>query len=55
MIINRFKNPEDYLDFLWAEVGENDAISLQNLAIDDDFNWFAEYRAFKEEKRKKFL
>lgn len=51
LVINNFKNPADYLDFVLAEVDELEAVRLGDAAIDDDFGWFADYKALQKERR----
>ena len=51
MVLSTFKNPESYLDFVLAEIEGSEISQLQSIAIDDDFGWFAKFRAFEKEQR----
>ncbi len=53
-VINMFKDPEEYIEFVMAEVDKFEPLRLHKVAIDDDFGWFEGYRNLEEE-RKKYL
>lgn len=41
VVISNFKDSASYLDFVLAEIDEFALLRLQEVAIDDDFGWFA--------------
>lgn len=51
MVLSAFKNSESYLDFVLAEIDESETFRLQDIAIDDDFGWFAKFKAFEKDQR----
>lgn len=51
LVMGNFKDSEDYLDFVLAEVDEDSVSQLAKVAIDDDFGWFEEWKA-REKSRK---
>ncbi len=50
-VINLFKAPEEYLEFVMAKVDEFEPLRLHEIAIDDDFGWFKKFRELKEERK----
>lgn len=50
-ILAAFKNPKAYLDFVLAEVDRYEPFRLREVAIDDDFGWFAALQELAEERR----
>ncbi len=50
-VLSAFKDPKSYLDFVLAEISGSETFHLQDIAIDDDFGWFAKFRAFEKEQR----
>lgn len=51
IVLSSFKTPKDYLEFVLAEVDGFEPLRLQETAIDDDFNWFADFRALKKARQ----
>lgn len=51
MVIGNFRKSEDYLDFVMAEIDKFESCRLEATAIDDDFGWFARFRALKKDYR----
>lgn len=49
IVMSAFKSPKSYLDFVLAEIDEFEPLRLQKIAIDDDLEWFADFRALKKE------
>jgi len=49
--MSTFAKPEEYLDFVLAEIDEFEPPRLQEVAIDDDFGWFSEFRALEKDRR----
>ncbi len=54
-----FNSKKAFLDFTFAEFLKHERLGLEEIAIDDDFNWFIEIREYaesrKRELREKFL
>ena len=51
VVLSNFKSLKDYLDFASAEVDEFEPLRLNEVAIDDDFGWFAHFRALEKEQK----
>ncbi|MCG2685787.1 hypothetical protein L6258_00260 [Candidatus Parcubacteria bacterium] len=51
VVMSTFAKPEGYLDFVSAKIDEFEPPRLQKIAIDDDFGWFAEFRALEKDRR----
>lgn len=51
VVLSAFKKPESYLKFVLAEITESETFHLGDIAIDDDFGWFAKTRAFEKDQR----
>lgn len=49
-----FKTPKDYLEFVLAEIDELESLRLQEIAIDDDFGWFTDFRALEKDHQEEF-
>lgn len=48
IVLSTFKTPKSYLEFVLAEIDELESVRLEQVAIDDDFNWFAKFYAQKK-------
>ena len=51
MVLSAFKKTESYLKFVLAEIAESETFHIQDVAIDDDFGWFAKLKAFEKDRR----
>ncbi|MEA2020816.1 MAG: hypothetical protein U9M98_03860 [Patescibacteria group bacterium] len=51
-ILSFFSGPEEYADFVSAEIDEYEPLRIAGVAIDDDFGWFARFRALEEARKK---
>ena len=51
MVLSAFKDSKSYLDFVLAEIKESETFHIRDIAVDDDFGWFAKFRMFKREQR----
>lgn len=51
IVMSAFRSPEEYLNFVSAEIDEFEPLRLQGIALDDDFGWFAKFRALKKDRR----
>ncbi len=58
-VLSAFKDSKSYLDFVLAEISGSETFHIQNIAIDDDFGWFAKIRMMekdrKEQLRQRYL
>lgn len=50
-VLSAFKRPKDYLDFVLGEVDRYESLRLQEVAVDDDLGWFADFREMAKERR----
>lgn len=51
LVMGNFKDTEDYLGFVLAEIDEGGVGKLVKVAIDDDFGWFEEWKAKEKSRR----
>ena len=51
MVLSAFKKTESYLKFVLGEIAESETFHIQDVAIDDDFGWFAKLKAFEKDRR----
>lgn len=51
IVLSAFKKPESYLKFVLAEITKSETFHLRDIAIDDDFGWFAKLKAFEKDQR----
>jgi len=49
VVLSSFARKGSYLDFVFAIIDEYEAVRLEGLSLDDDFNWFREFRELNEE------
>ena len=54
IVLSNFKDRRSYLKFVLEEADELEPLRLEKVAIDDDFNWFSNFRAL-EKNRKELL
>ena len=51
IVLTNFKTPKSYLDFVLTELDKFEPLRLEEIAIDDDFGWFAKYRSLEKDRR----
>ena len=54
-ILDFFKNREDYLNFVEAEIDNFEAVRLHEITVDDDFGWFSKFRALEKKQRQDLI
>ncbi len=55
MVLSSFKDSKSYLDFVLAEIRGSETFHIQDIAIDDDFGWFAKLRTMEKERKEQLL
>ncbi len=55
MVLSNFKDSKSYLDFVLAEIRGSETFQIQDIAIDDDFGWFAKLHTMEKERKKQLL
>lgn len=51
MVLAAFKDSKSYLDFVLAEISGSETFHIQEIALDDDFGWFAKLNTIKKERK----
>ena len=51
MVLSAFKDSKSYLDFVLAEINGSETFHIQDIAIDDDFGWFAKLNTMEKERK----
>jgi len=51
IVLSAFKSSKSYLNFVLGEIDKFEALRLQKTAIDDDFNWFSNFRALEKARQ----
>lgn len=51
MVLSSFKDSQSYLDFVLAEIKGSETFHIQDIAIDDDFGWFAKLNTMEKERK----
>lgn len=50
-VLSHFTGPQEYVDFVFAQVDEFETFRIGNLAIDDDLGWFEGFRKLEEDRQ----